>query len=298
MFKLLWNNPHPSHGREDIADATLGGERMKMLGEHFPIGKKVRYYPEFQRDIVFHTIIIAYRVNDHYIYSREAIQRDAEGMPLAFLVGGKKARLPLDQVRKLQVMVPDTTDMERSLDYIRRASLGRNGQFVRGNTITLIADTCRNGIPSVDTQVDSRLRMADGPYTDNQMVLLRPELDTLKIADQRQKARVQSHVPVSLYLKEDAPPLGCILGDFSEASLRLQAVPGQALPSMKANDKVVVVIDLGDAASTYRIKGMVFRAAADSCVIKLRQLYKDGAFSPVKTMDVLEIKTGLLNLRF
>lgn len=297
MFKLLWNNPHPP-GREDIADVTVDGERMKMLAEHFPIGKKVRYYPEFQRDIVFHTIIIAYRVNDHYVYSREAIQRDAEGMPLAFLVGGKKARLPLDQVRKLQVMVPDTTDMERSLDYIRRASLGRNGQFVRGNTITLIADTCRNGIPSVDTQVDSRLRMADGPYADNQMVLLRPELDTLKIADQRQKARVQSHVPVSLYLKEDAPPFGCLLGDFSDVSLRLQAAPGQAMPPMKTNDKVVVVIDLGDAASTYRIKGMVFRAAADSCVVKLRQLYKDGDFSPIKTMDVLEIKTGLLNLRF
>jgi hypothetical protein len=40
-------------------------------------------------------------------------------------------------------MVPDTTDMERSLDYVRRASLGRNGQFVRGNAITLISDTCQ-----------------------------------------------------------------------------------------------------------------------------------------------------------
>ncbi len=70
------------------------------------------------------------------------------------------------------------------------------------------------------------------------------------------------------------------------------------MPSLKVNDKVVVVIDLGDAASTYRVKGSVFRAAADTCVIKLKQLYKDGDFSPIKTMDVLEIKTGLLNLRF
>lgn len=297
MFKLLWSNPRPPKGREE-AEVALDGDRMKMLGEHFPIGRKIRYFPEFQRDIVFHTIIIAWRVNDHYIYSREAIQTDGEGVPVAFLVGEKKTRLALDRVRRLQLMVPDTTDMERSLDYIRRATLGRNGQFVRGNAITLIADTCKHGIPSVDTQVDSRIRMKEGPYADNQMILLRPDLDTLTIADQRQKARVQSHVPVNLYLKEDAPPVGCILGDFSDVSLRLKAAPGQAMPPMKVNDKVVVVIDLGDAASTYRIKGSVFRTSADACVIRLKQLYKDGDFSAIKTMDILEIKTGLLNLRF
>ncbi len=299
MFKLLWSNPDPSKGRAEEKDVVIDGEMMKMLAEHFPIGKKIRYFPEYQRDIVFHTIIIAWRVNDHYIYSREAIRRDEDGLPESFLVGERKTRLALDKVKRLQLMVPDTSDMERTLDYIRRANLGRNGQFVRGNAITLISDTCKRGIPSVDTQVDSRLKLKDGPYADNQMILLRPDLGTLTIADQRQKARVQSHVPVNLYLKDDAPPVGCILGDFSDVSLRLQLAPGQeAMPPMKLNDKVVVVIDLGDAASTYRIKGTVFRTAADSCVIKLKQLYKDGDFSAIKTMDVLEIKTGLLNLRY
>lgn len=61
-----------------------------------------------------------------------------------------------------------------SLDYVRRANPGRNGQFVRGNTITPIADTCESVIPSLDTQVDSRMRLKDGPYSDNQMILLRP----------------------------------------------------------------------------------------------------------------------------
>ena len=297
MFKLLWNNPSPPKGREKEADVALDGDRMKMLAEHFPIGKKVRYYPEYQRDIVFQTIIIAYRVNDHYVYSREAIQKDGDGMPLAFLVGEKKARLPLDGVRRLQLMVPDTTDMERSLDYARRATLGRNGQFVRGNTITLIAETCHRGIPSLDTQVDSRIKLKDGPYLDNQMVLLRPDFDTLRIADQRQKARVRSDLPVNLYVKEDAPPAACILGDFSDVSMRLATRPGQpGLPALRVNDKVTVVLNLGDATRTYRIRGVVFRAAADGCVVKLRQLYKDGDFSPIKTMDVLEIKTELLNL--
>ena len=296
MFKLLWSNPSPPKGREEAGQPVPSGDQLKMLAEHFPIGRKVRYFPEYQRDIVFHTIVIAWRVNDQDLYARESILRDAEGAPQAFLVGERKARLPLERVKRLQLMVPDTTDMERSLDYIRRASLGRNGQFVRGNAITLIAATCRQGIPSVDTQVDSRILMKSGPFADNQMVLLSPDFETLAIADQRKKARVPGRIPARLYLKEDAPAVACLLGDFSDVSLRLVPAPGQALPMLKPNDKVTVVLDLGDVASSYRLRGGVFRSAPEACVIRLRQLYKDGDYDALKTMDVLEIKTGLLNL--
>jgi len=297
VFKLIWNNNSAAKERAAAPDPAPDAGQLRMLLEHFPIGRKIRYFPEFQRDIVFQTIIIAYGVNDQLVYSREAVRRNADGQPAAFLLGERKAPLKVEQVRKLQIMVPDTSDMERSLDYIRRASLGRNGQFVRGNTITLIADTCQQGIPSLDTQVDSRIKLKDGPYLDNQMVLLRPEFDTLRIADQRQKARVQSDLPVNLYLKEDAPPVACILGDFSDVSMRLATRPGQpGLPAMRSNDKVVVVINLGGPARNYRIRGAVFRASMDACVIKMRQIYKDGDFVPIRTMDVLEIKTELLNL--
>lgn len=298
MFKL-WSNPNFPREREAPEVGAPARETMRMLAEHFPIGKKIRYYPEYQRDIVFQTIVIAWRVNDHFVYSREAILSDGDGFPLAFLVGEKRVQLPLEKLRRLQLMVPDTTDMERSLDYVRRANLGRNGQFVRGNAITLIAETCRAGIPSLETQVDSRLRPKEGPYLDNPMVLLKPDLETLRIVDQRRNARVQGDLPVHLYLAEGAPPHGCVLGDFSDTSMRLKAGPGmKAMPAMQANDKVVAVFSFGDAASTYRIGGSVFRIKPDSCVIKFRQLYKDGDFAPIKPMDILEIKTGLLNLRF
>lgn len=298
MIKLLWNNAAPQKERDPVQETAPDPESMRMLCEHFGIGRKIRYYPEYQRDIVFKTIVIAWRVNDHFVYSREDVLSDGDGMPLAFRVGEKRAQLPLGKVRRLQIMVPDTTDMERSLDYVRRANLGRNGQFVRGNAITLIADTCRTGIPSLETQVDSRLRPKDGPYLDNPMVLLKPDLETLRIVDQRKNARVMGELPVHLYLQEGAPPHGCLLGDFSDTSMRLKAGPGmKSMPDMQANDKVVVVFSLGDAASTYRIGGSVFRIKPDSCVIKFRQLYKDGAFSAIRMMDILEIKTGLLNLR-
>lgn len=296
MFRLLKNDSPPGARAED-AVAPPDGAALAMLAEHFPIGKKLRYYPEYQRDIVFHSIVIAWRVNDQDLYSRDAIELDADGVPQCFLLGERRSRLALAKVSKLQLMVPDTTDLERSLDYVRRASLGRNGQFVRGNTITLIADASQRGVPSVDTQVDSRLHMKSGPFSDNQMVLLRPDLATLAIVDQRRKARVHRHVAVSLYQSDDKPPLGCLLGDFSDVSLRLlPAAPGQALPELKPGDKVVVIFSLGDIASTFRIRGAVFRCAPEGCVINFRQIYKDGGYATIRTMDILEIKTGLLNL--
>lgn len=296
MLKRIWNTL--TDADDDTTEARPGLDRdsLKMLAEHFAIGRKMRYFPEYQRDIVFHTIIIAYRVNDHFIYSREAIRYDAKGQPSGFLLGNGKASLAPERVTKLQLMVPDTSDMERSLDYIRRANLGRRGQFVRGNAISLMADACLRGLPSVDTEVDGRIDIKDGPYQGNPMILLRPDLSTLRIVDQRQKARVPSDMPVNLYLDEDAPPVASILADFSDISLRLKPGPGApALPPMKANEKVTVTLDFGDSAHVYRIRGIVFRAAADSCVVKLRQLYKDGEFVEVQTMDALEIKTSLLN---
>ena len=85
MFKLLWSNPSPPKGREEAGQAVPDGDRLKMLAEHFPIGRKVRYFPEYQRDIVFHTIVIAWRVNDQDIYAREAILEHLEDLEDTYL---------------------------------------------------------------------------------------------------------------------------------------------------------------------------------------------------------------------
>lgn len=298
MLKSLWNSVRGAGKPEEARGAALDPTKLAMVVEHFGIGRKVRYYPEFQREIVFDTLVIGYRVNDHYLYSREAIEYDAGGAGVAFLVGERKARLPLGEVTDLRLVVPDTSDMERSLDYFRRATIGRAGQFRQGNAITLIADTGARGVPTVDTQVEHRMRLKDGPYADSQTILLKPELETLVITDQRRKERVESRVPADLFTQGDAPPLHCALGDFSDTTLRLLAADGgQPMPPLEPNDQVIVVIDLGNLAGPYRIRGTVFRATVDSCVIRLDQIYRDGAFANFKMMDVFEIKSGLLNYR-
>lgn len=298
MLKKIWNRLVEPEEAAVEPGLAVDREKLKMLVEHFPIGRKVQYYPEYKREILLQTIIVGYRVNDQFVYARDAIRVDAAGLPVAFLVGEKKVRLPVEKLRRLQLVVPDTTDMERSLDYVSRATIGRAGQFRQGNTISLIADIGARGLPTVDTMVDQRVKLIDGPFKDERMILLEPVLATMTIEDQRRKERVETDIPVDLHVAGGGAPVRCVLGDFSDNSLRLRiGSPDHVLPPMDPDDEVIVVIYLGDAASTYRIKGLVFRGAADTCVIKIAQLYKDGEFANFKVMDLLEIKSGLLNYR-
>ena len=64
---------------------------------------------------------------------------------------------------------------------------------------------------------------------------------------------------------------------------------------MHANEELIIVVDLGAAAKTCTIKGVVLRSSADSCVLRLEQLHKNNQFVSLSPMDLIELKSGLLN---
>src|ERR1035437_9260035 len=80
--------------------------KLKELTEFFPIGKGLRYSPDAQLVVVFDTIIVAYCVNQRFIYSRNEIKTDSSGNPSAVVVGEEKSELPADQIQQLQLLVP------------------------------------------------------------------------------------------------------------------------------------------------------------------------------------------------
>lgn len=270
--------------------------KLKALTEFFPIGKKLRYYPDSQLDVVFDTIIVAYCVNDRFIYSRDAIETDSNDNPSTFVIGDERIELPVDQIQQLQLLVPDTSDMEGTLDYDRRVIIGRSRQFLKGNAITLIANAGARGVATLSTQVAEHVTIKEGPFTNSKMILLNPKLDTFSVTDQLHKSRGKTHVPVALYSKKDEPPYPCVLSDFSESSVGLRSNENQhSMPPMEQDDAVTIVINLGEAAKTYTIKGRILRRSTDSCVIRLEELFKDHEFSHFNLLDSLELKTSLLN---
>jgi hypothetical protein len=296
MLKTLWNSLNPAKAGQGKATSMFDRDKLRMLVEHFSIGTKLRYFPEYQREIIFDTIIIAYRANGQFLYSRDAVVLDAEGFPTGFELAGKKL-LPLERLESFQLLLPDTSDMEMTLDYNTRAELGRAGQFRPGNAITLIIESEERSIPTLDTIVDRRLTMTTGPYEDSPTVLVTPDFASLVLADKRRKQRVGAAIRAQLYVAADAPAFHCLLGDFSERSLRLRVADGRyAMPLMAPEEKVVVAFELGAAKKNCCFRGKVFRREDEFCVIQIDEMHKSGHFQKIKPMDIIEITTGLLNL--
>lgn len=281
---------------ESASQKKIDLEQIKTLIEYFPIGKKLRYYPEFKKEIVFDTFVVAYCINGHFVYSAEAIERDSQGFPTFFHTGANDKRTAISGLKLFQLLVPDTSDLEMKLDYYRRALIGRGRQFNKGNFISLISNAGGRGVSTVDTEVAKQIVLPDGPYAHTKMILLTPELQTLAVTDQRKKARAKTCVPVMLSLSEDKLSSPCTIVDMSDDAVRLRVRDRDTtMPAMRQGDEVILDIDLGEAKPQYTIKGSVLRRSPETCSIALKGLLRDGKFCSFGPLDFLELKAGLLN---
>lgn len=270
--------------------------RLRTLINFFPIGKKLRYYPEFKKDIVFDTLLVAYCVNDRFVYSADALEFDPHGELQAFRFEEGSRRLPVGELETLQLLVPDTSHLETTLDYSRRAELGRGRQFTKGNYISLISAAGAQGVSVVDTEVVRKMVMKDGPYANTEMVLLTPEMDSLSVTDQRRQARAKTCVPVMVEVAKRSLRGPCTLVDMSESAVRIRVRDGETMPAMEKGDEVLIDLELGESGLSYTIRGSVFRRSNEACVVKLLgHLDAKGGNAPFTPLELLELKAKLLN---
>lgn len=270
--------------------------KLRLLTEYFSIGNKLRYSPEFQRDIVLDTLIVAYGVNHKFVYSRDAVRSDRDGVPASFVIGEEKTAMPASSLRRFLILVPDTTALEGTLDYTRRSNIGPGGQFRKGNIITLMANAGAKGVCNVDTHVIRVVDNLEGPFAKSSMVLLDPDLDTITFTDQRKEPRMLTNIPVEVYVNERSVAYPGSLRDLSGGSARLHLQESkQGMPVLKVNDAVMIVMNFPKTGHSQSIKGKVFRYSAGVGVVLLQKLYKDGEFVNFSQMDTLELKTAVLN---
>lgn len=294
MLKTLLSTLSPRKPIPTLRGPDFAPSALKSLIQFFPMGKKLHYYPEFERDFKLESVIIAYRVNQHYLYSHDSILCNKEGTPTGFRLQGKKI-LPLEGLKTLQFLLPDTSEMELKLNYFTRAKLGRGGQFAQGNIITLVANKREPGVPTIDTRVDRRQVIQDGPYADYKTILVTPDVDSLHVADQRQTHRVDTAIWAILKFR-GGNEFPCVLGDFSERSLRLQVEhANDRMPLVATKDRVEIEFNLHDN-SLRRFRGTVYRRTNTICVVEIDAMFKYDSYKKMNQMDVIEIKTGLLNM--
>lgn len=299
MLKTLFGKKSGSTAddpRESAGQARVDPGRIRTLIEYFPIGKKLRYYPEFNKDIVLDTLVVAYCINGHFVYAMESIETDRDGTPTAFRAFESEVRIAASGLKSFQLLVPDTSDLEMKLDYLRRAQISRNGQFSKGNTISLISNAGVKGVSTVDTEVAKQIILRDGPYAQMNMVLLTPELGTLSVTDQRRKPRTKINVPVTVLLPAENFSGQCTIVDISDAEMRIRLnEQGATMPAVHKGDAMIVDIRLGEAERHYSVKGSVIRRSAETCVIQLDGQIRESRLLPFSPLDLLELKAGLLN---
>lgn len=285
---------------EDAAEAGLDALQLALVFRHFPIGARLTYFPEYRREFQFSTLILGYRINDYTLYSQEGIELGGSDVPRAFRID-EHIVVPLAKVEKLGLVLPDTSSHQRKLDYFTRAELGRDGQFRSGVTITLQARSLGRGVPTLDTLVDRKETLAAGPLAGHATVLVEPVLESMKVVDKRRRPRLAAAIDATLQSGEDGPgavATPCRLVDFADDTLRLQAASG-SLPTLKSNCVLAVQFAIRASGEVYRVRGKVLRQSDEGVVVRFVELFvpTDGAYRKIDTIDVLEIKTGLLNSR-
>lgn len=284
-------SPETSH------QGKIDPDSLKLLVDFFPIGKKLHYYPEYKKEIILDTIVVAYCVNGEFIYSGEGIERDSQGFPKAFHAAEGRSNTPVSKIKQFQLLVPDTSSLELKLDYPRRALIGRGRQFMKGNDISLVSVAGAKGVATLHNEVAKKVVLQEGPYAQTDMILLTPIWDSLSVTDQRGKARTKINVPAAVYMLNEQISALCTIIDISENAVRIRFHGRDAASTaLRKGDEVILDINLGESERRYTIKGSVLASRSqDISVIQLEGLFKDGKLGSLEPLDRLELKAGLLS---
>lgn len=283
----------PANGqRVSVVDEPLELPRVNELIQHFPIGEKVRYYPEYQKDCALDTLILGYAINGFFIYS----PMDMRSTPgILRLFTGEEHTL-VTELESFSLLIPFNPNDDNKRDYVRRAELGPRGPFRRHNTITLIANSGDGILCHLDTRVRKIMPVNEGIYAGHQVVLLDVMPSSLVLTDQRKHYRVNTHLPATLSLR-DGGTYACTLRDFAEQSVLLNLdESNEELDRLSEFRRLTLCFDLGTERQpkVFELDGNMYRNAGGRLVMKLQGIYKQGKLKDLDLVDILEIKASLL----
>jgi hypothetical protein len=305
FFKKVFNADGADKRPAGQAEAGEGdnslGQAVDMsklieLIRYFPLGEKLRYYPEFQKDAALDTLILGYGINDQFVFSPLGIKHQQEGdhVSLHLLLDGVEQAV--ERVSGFSLLIPFNRDDDNKRDYQRRAELGPRGPFRRHNTITLQACSRGGIISSLDTVVRKILPLKDGIYAGHDVVILDALPDSMSLSDQRQHYRLKTDLPATLSLR-DGDTYSCTLLDFSEESVQLRfAESNEELAGLSEWRRLTLQLDVGNGGQSklFTLDGTMYRKTGDCMVMKLQGIYKDGNLVNLGLVDILDIKASLL----
>lgn len=274
------------------APPPIDSARLVELMRCFPISGKVRYFPEHRKDIVLESLVIAYGIDSHLVYTQNDIHIDNDNGAPVFTLDEDWQDHRIRDVRRFCLLLPYIGGMAGDLDYDRRVALETGGFLQRGEVLTLMSLSNNRGIPHVNAVVRKRTLLKEGYYANHAVIVLELQPDSLNHIDQRQQVRVRCAVPVILQPSEEGPGFAATLIDFSESSLRLRL--DQSADLLAERKQLIVTIALPQQDRKFVLCGRVLRREADDIVLSLSSRLREDRFRDIELLDALDLKSTLL----
>lgn len=295
MFRFFKSGSRSAAGDGPSDEALLDGRALGRVLQHFPVGGRVQFYPEYRKEILLDSVVIAYVINGEFIYSFVDLQCDAKSG--SFSLEERGTRKLFSKIKSFNIVVPVHTQSEAKLDYIRREELLKVGGLVPGNTITLMAEQQGGQVPVLETVVQKRAVIKDGFYANQTVALLEVDAESLLLTDQRAHMRLQTNIPAQLQVmrRGEYKNLNATMVDFSDISLRLViAFEPDSEVKMRASDDLIISFNLPGRSEQISLLGNVFRIEGDAVVVMLKGMVEKGQTARLGQIDVLKIKAHLL----
>jgi len=296
FLKKVFSGDKAKTSASETASEPLSIAKLTELFRYFPLGEKISYYPEYQKEGALETIVLGYSVNGQFIFSPVDIscQQDGERDVLRLKVGGEEHLV--QDVETFSLLIPFNQEDENKRDYVRRAELGPRGPFRRKNIITLMACSTGGTLSNLDTEVRRVQPLSSGIYAGHDVVVLDVMPGSLKLTDQRQHYRLQTELPARLTIR-DGDTHECTLLDFSEESVRLQFHKlTDDINALSEFRRLRLDFNVGEngGGKSYALDGVMYRKTGDRLVMKLQGIYKNDKPVSLGLVDILDIKASLL----
>lgn len=281
-----------------VQPKLLDNTRLVEIMRCFPIGGKIRFYPTLNDDLSFESIVIAYGINDHLVYTQNDIQVRVEEQETSFLLDDDWTDVSVNRVRSFCLLLPYVSFTETVLDYPSKAALMQGWQpFSRDERLTLISVLTDRGVPHLEVKVRKRVTLKDGYYANHAVVVLEVRPETLTLLDQRQHRRIKTLVPARISCNEKGQVYSGVLVDFSEYYAKLEFdMTGPLAEASETARYIYLTLELGEQDRTreYRLKGKVIRRGDGFVVMEFIGMRKDSQYMALEILDVLELKANLL----
>jgi len=306
LFNLLTKNSNGTSPSSSKGASCIGlcSESVSQVIEHFPVGMRMQYFPEYQKSIKLETIIVGYSINGHLIYSNKDISVTTRQGQRGFQAMIQGSPVFLDRISNFCLLVPKL--IRQAVDMQRKKGSNKPGEelverqvndFVTGNSITLFyRSTPAKGILQLDTTVKRTVVLKEGLYPKKPLAVLQPLLETFECVDIRTMARIDTEIPTQLFISKDDEGQFCLIQDFSEKFIRIQIEEKhkRLLQSIAPGRKVVLKVNPESKKGNLMLQGQVFRVRKNNVIISLETLLKKGRFQPMDALDEIYVKSIMI----